>query len=61
MVICLADEDICREVLGWKVKMRKNVNETIGFIEVKEMAHDAMSQPAVTTSVSSYKSLTKTT
>ena len=39
----------------------KNVNETIGFIEAKEMARDAMTQPAVTASVSSNKSLKKTT
>ena len=38
----------------------KDVNETIGFIEAKQMARDAMTQPAVTASVSSYKSSRKT-
>ena len=39
----------------------KDVNETIGFIEAKEMARDAMTKPAVTASVSSYKYSKKTT
>ena len=38
----------------------KDVNETIGSIEGKEMARDAMAQPAITASVSSYKFLRKT-
>ena len=61
MVTGLADEDIRKEVLGWENLDEKNVNETIGFIEGKEMARDAMSKPAVTASVFSYKSSKKTT
>ena len=61
MVTGLADEDIRKEVLGWENLDEKNVNETIGFIEGKEMARDAMSKPAVTASIFSYKSLNKTT
>ena len=57
----LTDKDIRKEVLGWKNLDEKNVNETIGFIEAKEMTRDAMTQPAVTASVLSYKSLKKTT
>ena len=60
MVTGLADEDIGKEVLGWKSLDEKNVNETIIFIEGKKMARDAMSKPAVTASVFSYKSLKKT-
>ena len=60
MVTGLAIEDIRKEVLGWGSLDEKDVNETIGFIEAKEMARDAMTQPAVTASVSSYKSSSKT-
>ena len=61
MVTGLADEDIRKEVLGWGSLDEKDVNETIGFVEAKEMARDAITQPAVTASVFSYKSLKKTT
>ena len=61
MVTGLADGDIRKEVLGWGNLDEKDVNETIGFIEGKEMARDAMSKPAVTASIFSYKSLKKTT
>ena len=37
----------------------KDFNGTISFIEAKDMVRDAMTQPAVTASVSSYKSLRK--
>ena len=37
MVTGLADVDIQKEVLGWESLNEKNVNETIGFIEAKEM------------------------
>ena len=40
MVTGLADEDIRKEVLGWESLEKKNVNETIGFIEAKYMARD---------------------
>ena len=48
MATCLADEDIHKEVLGWGSLDKKDVNETIGFIEAKEMARDAITQSAVT-------------
>ena len=60
MVTGLADEDIRKEVLGWGSLVEKDVNETICLIEAKEMTRDAMTQPAVTASVSSYKFLRKT-
>ena len=60
MVTGLADEEIHKEVLGWGSLDDEEVSETIGFIEAKEIARDAMTQPAITVSVSSYKSLRKT-
>ena len=59
MVTDLADEDICKEVLGWGSLDGKDINKTIGFIEAKEMARDAMTQSTITVSVSSYKFLSK--
>ena len=61
LVTDLADEDIRKEILGWKRLDEKIVNETSGFMEAKEMLRDAMSKPVVTASVFSYKSLKKTT
>ena len=57
MVTGLADEDIHNEVLRWGSLDEKDVNETvaIGFIESNEMECNAMTQPATTASVSSYK------
>ena len=60
MVTGFADEDIRKEVLRWESLDEKEVNQTIGFIESKEIARDAVTQPAVTASISSYKSLRKT-
>ena len=60
VVTGLADEDIHKEVLQWGSLDKKDINKKIGFIEGKEMARDAMTQPAVTASVSLYKSLRKT-
>ena len=39
----------------------KDFNGTISFIEAKDMVRDAMTQPAITDSVFSYKSLRKST
>ena len=47
MVTGLAGEDIWKEVLGWGSLDEEDVNETICFIEAKEMARDAMTQPAI--------------
>ena len=56
MVTSLTFEDKRKEVLGKGSLDKKSVNETIGFIEAKEMA---MRQPAVKTSVSFKKSFKK--
>jgi len=60
IVTGLADEDIRKEVLGWESLGEKDINETIGFVKEKAMACDAMTQSAITASVSSYKFLRKT-
>ena len=57
----LADEDIRKEVLGLGSLVEKDVNETTCLIEAKEMTRNAMTQPAITASVFSYKSLRKST
>ena len=51
LVTGLASEDIRKEVLGWGGLDEKDVNETIGLIEEKEMARDTITQPAVMASV----------
>ena len=53
----LTDEDIRKEVLGWRSLDGKDVNETVGFIEAKELARSAMTQLASMAQMSSYKSL----
>ena len=40
LIAGLADDDIKREVLGWADLDRKTVEETVAFIEAKEMARD---------------------
>jgi len=58
LVTGLADDDIRKELLGWAILDEKDINETISFIEAKEMARYAIDQPAVNGSVSSlYKSI----
>ena len=62
MVTVLADEDIRKEVLNSTGSLdKKDVNETIGFIEAKEMKLYAMRQPANMASVSLFKYQRKTT
>ena len=58
MVTSLTFEDMHKEVLGKGSLDKKSVNETIGFIEAKEMA---IRQSAVKTSVSLFQFLKKTT
>ena len=58
LVAGLADEDIRKEVLGWENLDDKDINQTISFIESKEMAADAMPSKKVVSnaSISNYKS-----
>ena len=53
----LVDEEIKKEVLGWSDLDEKSIEETITFIEAKEMARDAMSKAPIAAGVSSYKML----
>ena len=56
LVAGLIDEDIKKEVLGWSELDRKDVNETVAFIESKEMARDALNQQKpVNAAVSQYR------
>ena len=56
LVAGLVDEDIKKDVLGWSELDSKDVNETVAFIESKEMARDALShQKPVTAALSQYK------
>ena len=47
MVTGQADDHILKNVLGWGMLDKKDINETIGFIETKYMASHAMTQPAI--------------
>ena len=55
----LSDDDIKKDVLGCPNQDQRTVQETISFIESKEMARDALTKPLVSASVSSYKSKSK--
>ena len=51
----LADEDVKKDVLGWSDLDNKTLDETITFIEAKEMARDAMSKGPIAAGLSTYK------
>ena len=56
LITGLVDEDIRKDVLGWEDLDNKGINETIRFIEAKEMARDALTNPPVSNAaISSYK------
>ena len=55
LVSGLVDDDIKKEVLGWAELDRKNVQETVSFIEAKEMAWDSLTKQTITAAISSYK------
>ena len=55
LIAGLVDEEIRREVLGWADLDTKKVNDTVTFIEAKEMARDAMNKLPVAAAVSAYK------
>ena len=42
MITGMADKDICKE---WRSLDEKDLKETIGYVDGKEMARDAMSNP----------------
>ena len=47
MISGLGDDDIKREVLGWAELDQKKVQDTVTFVEAKEMARDALSKQSV--------------
>ena len=51
----LADEDVKKDVLGWSDLDNKTLDETITFIEAKEMTRDAMSKGPIAAGLSTYK------
>ena len=56
LVAGLVDEDIKKDVLGWCELDTKDVNETVAFIESKEMARDALKQnKPINAALSQYK------
>ena len=60
IVAGLADDEIKKEVLSWSELDDKNVEETVNFIEGKEMARDALMKQTVNAGISMYKSRNKT-
>lgn len=54
LITGLSDDDVKKEVLGWAELDEKSVQNTVKFIESKEMARDALAKQSVA-GVSSYK------
>ena len=55
LVTGLVDEDIRRDVFGWTELDAKDVQETVGFIEGKEMAREALNQKPAVSALSAYR------
>ncbi|XP_066936345.1 uncharacterized protein [Clytia hemisphaerica] len=51
----LSDDEIRREVLGWSDLDRKSIEETVAFVEAKEMAREALNRGSTTASISTYR------
>ena len=51
----LVDEDVKKDVLGWPDLDTKSLEDTITFIEAKEMARDALGKGSIAAGLSSYK------
>ena len=51
----LADEDVKKDVLGWPDLDDKSLEDTVSFVEAKEMARDALSKGPTNAGISSYK------
>ena len=60
LITGLVNDEIKREVLGWTELDIKRVDETVSFIEGKEMARDALNNQPIAAAVSSYKANSKT-
>jgi len=57
MISGLVDDEVKREVLGWHDLDEKTADETVTFVEAKEMARDALHRDSSSTTgaISSYK------
>ena len=53
LVTGIADEEIRKDVLGWSDLDKKSTQETVAFIEAKEMARDAMLKQATNAALES--------
>ena len=51
----LAEDEIKREVLGWAGLDESSMEETVSFIETKEMAREALNRHSSTNAISSYR------
>ena len=58
LVTGIADEEVKKETLGWSDLDEKSLEETVTYIEAKEMARDAMQTSAIAAN-SSYKNRMK--
>ena len=56
----LAEDEIKREVLGWSSLDKSSMEETVSFIEAKEMAREALNRHSSTNAISSYQQNKKT-
>jgi len=57
----LAEDEIKREVIGWAGLDKSTIEETVSFIEAKEMAREALNRHSSTNSISSYRQKNKAT
>ena len=51
----LVDEDVKKDVLGWTDLDDKSLEDTVSFVEAKEMARDALSKGPTNAGISTYK------
>ena len=51
----LVDDEIKKDILGWVDLDVKAVDETVSFVEAKEMACDVMNKPPLNATISGYK------
>ena len=51
----LAEDEIKREVLGWSGLDESSMEETVSFIEAKEMAREALNRHSSTNAISTYQ------
>jgi len=51
----LAEDEIKREVLGWAGLDASTMEETVSFLEAKEMAREALNRQSSTNAISSYR------